>query len=154
MNEAILFFLTIFSMGVVFPIIIVWIKTRQKNNETNRRSEIILAAIEKNPDINLEEFIRKMNPPQKTLKEKLINRVTTGVIATGIGLILSVFTIYLDYHGGAFPDTLYMLYVTGASILMVGVGFLLAFFISKKMLAKELEVENLKNEEAIRKFHE
>ena len=38
---------------VVLPIIIVWLNMRRKTNETNRRTEVLLAAIEKNPDLDM-----------------------------------------------------------------------------------------------------
>ena len=34
--------------------------------------EIILAALEKNADIDIEELVKKMNKPEKLLKEKLL----------------------------------------------------------------------------------
>lgn len=40
-------------------------------SERNRK-EIILAALEKNADIDIEELVRKMNKPEKLLKEKLL----------------------------------------------------------------------------------
>ena len=55
---------------VVLPIIIVWLNMRRKTNETNRRTEVLLAALEKNPDMDMdmEDLIRKMNPKSKTTK--------------------------------------------------------------------------------------
>ena len=63
---------------VALPVMIVWLVMRKKTNETNRRTEIVLAAIEKNSEIDVEDFFKKMNPAQKTLKEKLMQRFLWG----------------------------------------------------------------------------
>ncbi|MGN0228183.1 MAG: hypothetical protein ACI4BH_00080 [Muribaculaceae bacterium] len=57
-------------------------------SERNRK-EIILAALEKNANINIEELVRKMNVPEKLLKEKLLSKFTSGLIVSffGIGLL-------------------------------------------------------------------
>ena len=48
---------------MVLPIIIVALVARAKTNATNKRAEIALAAIEKNSDVDLEQFFKKiMNP--------------------------------------------------------------------------------------------
>jgi len=63
---------------VAMPVMIVWLVMRNKTNETNRRTEIVLVAIEKNSGIDVEDFFKKMNPAQKTLKEKLMQRFLWG----------------------------------------------------------------------------
>ena len=41
------------ACGCVLPIVAILLGVRQKMNETNKRTEIILAAIEKNPDMDV-----------------------------------------------------------------------------------------------------
>ena len=60
---------------VVLPIVIAYIAYKKKQHETNKRTEIIMAAIEKNSDIDVQEFLSKLNPPQKTYKERMLNRL-------------------------------------------------------------------------------
>lgn len=47
---------------VVLPIVIAYIAYKKKQHETNKRTEIIMAAIEKNSDIDEQEFLSKLNP--------------------------------------------------------------------------------------------
>ena len=58
----------IISLGicVVLPVLIVWLIMRKQTNDTNKRTEIILAALEKNPNLQIEEFIKQLNPPKRT----------------------------------------------------------------------------------------
>ena len=57
--------------GCVLPIMIVWFTIRESMNKTNQRTQIVLAAIEKNPDMDIEELMKKISPKPKLLKEKL-----------------------------------------------------------------------------------
>ena len=57
-------------MGCTLFVLIVRMIIRNQQNETNKRTEVALAAIEKNPDIDVEELLKKMAPKQKSLKEK------------------------------------------------------------------------------------
>ena len=37
----------------VLPIVVTWLSFRHKQHETDKRSEIIMAVIEKNPDVDV-----------------------------------------------------------------------------------------------------
>ena len=52
---------------VVLTIIIVALMARVKTNITNKRDQIALAAIEKNSDVDLEAFFKKMNLPRRSI---------------------------------------------------------------------------------------
>ncbi len=132
------------SMCVVMPVMIVWIIFRKKTNDTNRRTEILLASIEKNPDIDMEEFIRKMNPHNLTIKEKLLRRLLYGSILSTIGICLLCTGLWMDYKGGMSTNDLMGLYLCGSIFFFVGLSIIVVFFISKRMLAKEIEVEEKK----------
>ena len=58
------------ACGCVLPIMIIWFAIRKEMNETNKRTQIVLAAIEKNPDMDVEELLKKMSPKKKLLKPK------------------------------------------------------------------------------------
>ncbi|MBR4402113.1 MAG: hypothetical protein IKT29_01115 [Flavobacteriales bacterium] len=120
---------------VVLPIMIVWLVMRAKINETNKRTEILRIAIEKNTDIDIAEFIKKMNPPQKTLKEKLLNRLLCGVLFTvlGIGALFFGLISYCDVGPSA--------YIPSILFFPLGIAYLINYFVGKKMLKKEIEAE-------------
>ena len=68
------------ACGCVLPIMIVWLGVRQKMAESQNRTQIILAAIEKNPDMDIEELMKKISPKKKLLKEKLLSKLLWGTI--------------------------------------------------------------------------
>jgi len=133
----------IVSAGIV-PIFYMWQSTRKKMNETDTRRQIVLAAIEKNKETDVEELLRKMAPKQKLLKEKLLSKLLWGCIISLIGLTVLACALWLDWHGGADPEMLFLTYILGGGLFAIGLGFLVYYFVGKKLLAKELEAEEKK----------
>jgi len=132
------------ACGCVLPIVIVWLAIRKEMNETNTRTQIVLAAIEKNPDMDVEELMKKISPKKKLLKEKLLSKLQTGSITALLGVGFLVCALYVDYLGGMSSKDLRMLYLAGAILSGVGIAFIINYFVGKKMLAKEMEAEEKK----------
>lgn len=127
---------------VVFPLTIVWMYIRKRMNETNKRTQIVLAVIEKNPDVDIQEYLKKLNPPQKSLKEKLMKKLLWACVLMALGICAIGYAAIRGYIGGRNPYNNEFLAVIGAVLLMLGIAFLIVFFVSKKTMAKELEAEN------------
>ena len=132
------------ACGCVLPIVIVWLTIRSEMNKTNQRTQIVLAAIEKNPDMDIEELMAKISPKKKLLKEKLLGKLQTGNITTFLGIGFLLYALYADYMGGMNSNDLRMLYLAGAILLGVGIAFLISYSKGKKLLAKEMEAEEKK----------
>lgn len=133
--------LVLIACGCVLPIVIIWLGIREKMNESKNRTQIVLAAIEKNPDMDVEELMKKISPKKKLLKEKLLSKLQTGSITTFLGIGFLACAIYVDYIGGSDPKDLRMLYLAGAILFGVGIAIIINYFVGKKMLAKEMEAE-------------
>ena len=129
------------ACGCVLPIVIFWLIIRDSMNKTNQRTKIVLAAIEKNPDLDIEELMEKISPKKKLLKEKLLSKLQTGNITALLGIGFLVCALYADYMGGMNSKDLRMLYLAGIILLVVGGAFLRNYFVGKKMLSKEMEAE-------------
>ena len=131
------------ACGCVLPIMLVWFGIRKKMNETNKRTQIVLAAIEKNPDMDIEELMKKISISQKPkqLKEKLLTKLLWGCLTTllGIGLIGYGTDLGANHLGGT--DDPMTAVCFGQISLGVGIAFLINYFTGKKMLAKEIEAE-------------
>ena len=132
------------ACGCVLPIVIVWLAIRSEMNKTNQRTQIVLAAIEKNPDMDIEELMAKISPKKKLLKEKLLGKLQTGNITTFLGIGFLLCAIYVDLVGGMNSNDLRMLYLAGAILLGVGIAFLISYSKGKMLLAKEMEAEEKK----------
>ncbi len=125
----------------VLPIMVVWLIVRLKMNETNQRTQIVLAAIEKNPEMDIEEIMKKISHKPKLLKEKLLIKLLWGCLATLLGIGLMGTGAWMGYVGGSVPNDIYAAACSGLIALGVGIAFLVNYFVGKKMLAKEIEAE-------------
>ena len=134
------------ACGCVLPIYYIWQSTRRKISESKDRTQIVLAAIEKNKETDVEELLRKMAPMQKKtlLKEKLLTKLLWGGIIAFLGTALIVFCIVQGIIGGMPTEVLQIFSLIGAVLLGVGIAFLVNYYVGKKMLAKEMEAEQAK----------
>ena len=132
------------AVACVLPIMIVWFLVRQKMNETNTRTQIVLAAIENNPDMDLEELMEKISPKKKLLKERLLSKLLWGSIITFLGVALIGYCIFQGVAGGMNASDLQQFSLYGAVLLGIGIAFLINYSVGKKMLAKEMEAEQNK----------
>ncbi len=125
------------GIGVVLPIVIVWLINRKRTNEANRRAEIMLKAIEAGSSVDLNLF----QEPQKSIKEKLLDRLTAAWVATLVGLPVIVFGITVFNMEGYDNVGPLMVAGIGGVILAVGIALFGVYFAGKKLLATELEAE-------------
>ena len=134
--------IAVLGICVVLPIIVVILVTRAKTNATNRRAEIAMAAIEKNTNVDLEEFFRKMNPPRRSIKERLLNRLLLGCIFTlfGVGVYIAIF-VYNMNVGGFDRDMFIGLSFAAVPSIGIGLAFLINYFIGRRILKQEMEAE-------------
>ena len=123
------------------PITMVWLHMRSKKHESDNRTGIVLAALEKNPNIDLEELMQKITPKSATLKEKLLKKLMWGSVISAIGIGFLGYALYMDFVGGMSVEDMERSYFCGGITMLIGMAILLVFFISKRMLAKELEAE-------------
>ena len=95
MENNIIVLLIVLGTAVVLPIAIVFLRLKSKMVSERNRKEIILAALEKNANIDVEELVRKMNAPEKLLKEKLLEKLTSGLVFSffGIGLLATAWFV-------------------------------------------------------------
>jgi len=127
--------------GCVLPIMIVWFTIRESMNKTNQRTQIVLAAIEKNPDMDIEELMKKISPKKKLLKEKLLSKLLWGGIIAFLGIALLGFCVVQAYVGGMPTAALQQFSLFGAVLLGIGIAFLINYYVGKKLLAKEIDAE-------------
>lgn len=117
---------------VALPISIVYLILKRKIISENNKKEIILAALEKNADVNIEELVKKTSAPDKLLKEKLLKKLQWGLMTIVLSIGLFIYAIFVELK----------LYVIGSVVLLaIGVSLLFTYLMGKKMLAKEMEAE-------------
>ena len=129
------------ACGCILPIVGIIMGVRRKMNETNKQTEIVLAAIEKHPDMDIEELMKKISPKKKLLKEKLLTKLMWGCITAMLGFGFIGYGIYLGCNNYGGTDDPAGCIIIGLSLLGVGVAFLINYHVGKRLLAKEIEAE-------------
>ena len=133
---------------VVLPVTIVYLVARTKQNETNKKAEIMLKAIESGATVDMNQFNTEKKGP-KTIKQDLLEKFTGACITTFMGIAFVTWAI-IGYVNPEFTDgRLFnrLAPMTGGVLLAVGLGLFISYFVGKKMLAKEIEAEEKKLEQ-------
>lgn len=126
---------------VVLPTVIVWLVSRTKQNETNRKAEIMLKAIETGAPIDANFFGARSGC--KSIKERLLGKLTGACVTSLTGFFLMlVGCCYSNAHGWDLSESPSPLMVIAGGIMFcVGIALFISYFSGKKMLANEIEAE-------------
>ena len=131
------------AIVVVLPIVMVWLYYRDEQLKATKRSEIVMAVIEKNPEVDVQEFLNKLNPPKKSYKEQLMTKMHQellwGTICLIGGAITILVIITLSILQGFAEEFIPIGSILGVAPLAAGCGLLAAYNNAKKTL------ENLKD---------
>lgn len=125
---------------VVLPVLCVWLVMRAKINKDNANKEVLIAAINRNSGIEIEQFVEKLSPRGKNIKERLLTKLLWALICLVSGFIVLAAGIYLECAGKGGDDAI-GLAVFGGCILSTGIAFLVVFLVGRRTLAKEIETE-------------
>ena len=124
---------------VILPIIVVWLNLRAKMNETNRKAEVMLKAIEAGKDVDADYF--KPAKAAKTVKSQLLGKLTGACITFFIGTVVLVISCYMSAQGELDAEDTLGFSIFGGIMVAIGVALFISFLVGKKMLAKEIEAE-------------
>ena len=126
---------------VVLPVAIVAIVFKSALASERNRKEIILAALEKNPNLDVEDLVKRMKKSEKLIKEKLLAKLQRGCLCCLMGVAFVLLYFFLSVQNE-------FLIITGAALIAIGIAFLVSYFVGRRMLAKEMEAEqqNMKQE--------
>ena len=135
------------GVAVALPVCIVSIIFRSAMAADRNRKEIVLAALEKNPNLNVEDLLKGMKKSEKLIKEKLIKEKLLARLERGcLCCLMGVASILLYFFCEVIRTD--MLLIVGAALIPIGIAFLISYFVGRRMLAKEMEAEqqNMKQE--------
>ena len=134
---------------VILPVVVVWLVTRAKQNETNRKAEIMLKAIEAGVPVDMEQFKSAKKKAPVSIKQELLDKLNGACITSlmGIGfLILGILRVVItDFGRNTLLNKFWL--PAGCVLLAVGIGLFISYFVGKKLLAKEIEAEEKKLEQ-------
>lgn len=130
----------IIAICVLLPIAMASLRYKNKQYETRRKSDILMAAIEKNADINVQDFLNKFNPPRKSFEEKMKTmlhlELLWGAILLIVGLLCMLVFILVYCFEHFDTDYITLGVIFGIIPIGIGAGLLIAHFNGKKTLGK------------------
>lgn len=123
---------------VVLPVAIVAIIYWQRVNNDNKRTQVLIKAIEANNDIDADKLAEALAKPRKTAKEILNGRLLKGCIFTFIGVCCEIFALVEYFSQDAdtsFWDSIEAFGVIGGISLAIGISFLIVYFVTRKQIS-------------------
>lgn len=118
----------------MLPITIVAIVFKSVLASERNRKEIILAALEKNPNLNVEDLVKRMKKSEKLIKEKLLAKLQRGCLCCLMGVALVLLYFFPSVQNE-------FLIIAGTALIAIGIAFLVGYFVGRRMLAQEMEAE-------------
>jgi len=123
---------------VVLPVAIVAIIYWGRVNNDNKRTQVLIKAIEANNDIDADKLAEALAKPRKTAKEILNGRLLKGCIFTFSGVCCEIFALVEYFSQNAdtsFLDSIEAFGVIGGISLAIGISFLIVYFVTRKQIS-------------------
>ena len=108
------------GVAVALPVCIVSIVFRSAMAADRNRKEIVLTALEKNPNLNVEDLLKGMKKSEKLIKEKLLARLERGCLCCLMGVAFILLYFFCEVIR---TD---MLLIVGAALIPIGIAFLIS----------------------------
>ena len=127
---------------VVLPVLIVWLVTRARQNEANKKAEIMLKAIENGVQIDPGIF-KPSGPKQMSVKQSLLEKLTGACVMSFMGIAfiaLGVISYTCPAFGSRMPFLNFVPY-GGGVLLAIGLALLISYLVGRRMLASDIEAE-------------
>ncbi|MBO4571510.1 MAG: hypothetical protein J5699_06265 [Bacteroidales bacterium] len=129
---------------VVLPIMVVWMVMRNRQNETNRKAEIMLKAIESGSNVDLSALNTEPVKKVKTVKQQLLGRLTGACVTSLLGVAMIVASLFTSKDPSFFlfdAEDMGGMVMMGSILIAIGIALFIVYFVGKKMLSKEIEAE-------------
>ena len=115
---------------VILPLGIFWLYYRAQMNKENKRTEIIMKALESNSNLDTDSLVKALENTSKTPQGIRYARLQRGCQYTLLGIALCV--VYLSNGKAIDSDMAFMMKFAGAASLAVGISYLIVYFVSGK----------------------
>lgn len=151
--EALIEALVPIGIFVVLPILIIALVLRNRRHEVDKKTELMMKAIENGATLDPAFFQPTSCCRKKTVKDKLMGWLLAACITSGIGLLscIAMLAVFIphwsDFMGD--PGPVISLLTLCGTLIAVGIAFFIVYFIGKnKTWKKELaELDAKKPEE-------
>lgn len=128
------------AIVVVMPVLVVWLVMRARQHEVDKKTEVLLKAVEEGVQID-PAFFRNAGQRKNSVKGRLMGYLITAMITGIIGLITLVAQIVFYSILGLWDrgdGAILMFVILSGILLAVGIAFFIVYSVGKKTYAKEL----------------
>ena len=123
------------SICVVLPIAIVLIIFMTAMNSDNKRTKVLIKAIEANNNIDADKLAAAFAKPRKTPLEILNKRLLRGCMFTFTGIALIIVALVSLAYGTEFAnDSVTLPMIFGGALLSIGLSYLVVYFVTRKQV--------------------
>ena len=120
---------------VVLPVAIIAIIFGASINSDNKRSKVLIKAIESNCDIDADKLAEELQKPKKTALEILNLRLLRGCIFSLVGIAVCIIGIIAYSMGMEFQtDAVTVPLIFGGISLAIGLSYLVVYFVTRKQI--------------------
>ena len=139
------------SIFVVLPIVIIYLIMKNRRHEVDKKTELMMKAVEKGATLDPAFFQQANCCKEKTVKDKLMGWLLAACITAGIGLLacITVLAIFIPIWSDVLndPGVFLLILVSCAILIAIGIAFFIVYLIGKnKTWAKELAELDAKKE--------
>ena len=127
--------LTEIAVFAVMPTLVVWTIMKSRNRKFDMEVDLAKTAVEKDPSLNMEDFLAKLSPVKRTYAQKSVTLVLISCILLILGIFTAGITLYfrsIDMN----EDAILFFGIVACVLLAVGLAFLITFFYTKRLLGK------------------
>ena len=127
------------------PVTIVWLVQRARQNETNKKAEIMLKAIEAGVPVDMEQFKTK-KVKSGSVKQDLLDKLTGACVTSLMGVAFVIYACIGYFNPEWIEGRMFakLSPIAGGIMMAVGIGLFISYFVGKKMLGTEIEAEEKK----------
>ena len=120
---------------VVLPVAIIAIIFGASINSDNKRSKVLIKAIESNCDIDADKLAEALQKPKKTALEILNLRLLRGCIFSLVGIAVCIIGIIAYSMGMEFQtDAVTVPLIFGGISIAIGLSYLVVYFVTRKQI--------------------
>lgn len=120
---------------VALPVSIVLINTWSHIHDSNKRTEVLMGALERNNNVDIQKLMDSFSKPRKTALQVLNSRLLRGCIFSLVGLVLLITGLVNFAAGAAFEaDPVTVPFMFGGISLAIGASFLIVYYITRKQV--------------------
>lgn len=124
------------AVCVILPVSIIWIIFHAETNKDNKRTEVLIKAIETNNDVDADRLAEAMSKPKKTPRELLNLRLLRGCIFSLVGLAFIIVGVYnaLTLGADSSTDSATIPLLSGGLLFAIGVSYLIVYAVTRKQV--------------------